>query len=69
MTKGWFTFLYDMPSRGDLTVQLIDSQGRLIDELRVDAEAKGVTFTTRLERVADRLGSAVARYLRKRQHE
>jgi hypothetical protein len=67
VTFGLFTFYYDLPTRGDLVLQLIDSEGRLVDEVVLDADAKGVTFTTRLERVADRLADGVVRYLKKRQ--
>jgi hypothetical protein len=67
VTFGLFTFYYDLPTRADLVLQLIDSQGRLVDEVVVDARAKGVTFTTRMEKVADKLADGVVRYLKKRQ--
>jgi hypothetical protein len=68
VTFGLFTFYYDLPTRADLVLQLIDSEGRLIDEVTLDTGAKGVTFTTRLEKVADKLADGVVRYLQKRQH-
>jgi hypothetical protein len=67
LTMGYYGFVVGDDTIADMTVQLLDAQGQLLDEIAVHtagkADESGISFTDRLAKAADKAADQCVKYL------